>query len=131
MSGSSSPIADLVLNGHEHWYERFAPQTPDGVADATYGIREIVAGTGGGPRYSLGTLDANSEVHDGSTWGVLKLTLKQNSYDWQFLPVSGGSFTDSGTGPVHAAPPVNHAPSVALELPPMAPPASPRRRRSS
>ena len=97
--------ADLVLNGHEHWYERFAPQTPDGVADATYGIREIVAGTGGGPRYSLGTLDANSEIHDGSTWGVLKLTLKQSSYDWEFLPVAGGSFTDSGTGAVHAAPP--------------------------
>ena len=41
--------ADLVVNGHEHWYERFAPQTPDGVADPTYGIRQLTCGTGGGP----------------------------------------------------------------------------------
>ena len=102
--------ADLVLNGHEHWYERFAPQTPDGVADPTYGIREIVAGTGGGPRYSVGTIDPNSEVRDGSTWGVLKLTLRQADYSWEFLPVAGGTFTDSGTTDVHAAPPpiTNH-----------------------
>ncbi len=97
--------ADLVLNGHEHWYERFAPQTPDGVADAAYGIRQITCGTGGGPRYSLGTLDANSEVHDGSTWGVCKLTLREFGYDYEFIPVAGGIFTDSGSGAVHNAPP--------------------------
>ena len=109
--------ADLVLNGHEHWFERFAPQTPDGVADAAYGIRQLTCGTGGGSRYSTGTIDPNSEVRNGSTWGVCKLTLHETSYDWQFIPVAGGSFTDSGTTAVHAAPPVNHAPTIALSAP--------------
>ena len=109
--------ADLVLNGHAHWFERFAPQTPAGVADATHGIRQLTCGTGGGSRYALGTLDANSEVHDGSTWGVCKITLHETSYDWQFIPVAGGGFTDSGTTAVHAAPAVNHAPTIDLSAP--------------
>ena len=96
--------ADLVLNGHAHWYERFAPQTPYGVADATYGIRQFTVGTGGIALRGEGTIDPNSEVRDWSTWGVLKLTLNQSSYDWEFLAVAGSSFTDSGTGTVHGAP---------------------------
>ena len=93
--------ADLVLNGHAHWYERFAPQTPDGVADPTYGIPQITVGTGGKVLRGLGTIDPNSEVRDWSTWGVLKLTLNQSSYDWEFVPVAGSSFTDSGSMDVH------------------------------
>jgi hypothetical protein len=65
----------------------------------------------------LGTLDPNSEVHDGSTWGVCKITLRETAYDWQFIPVAGGSFTDSGSNAVHAAPPVNHAPTITLSAP--------------
>lgn len=93
--------ADLILGGHDHNYERFAPQSPTGTADASRGIREFVVGTGGRSHYSLGTLKANSEVFDGNTYGVLKLTLSAGSYAWQFVPVAGGTFTDSGSGSCH------------------------------
>jgi len=88
--------ADVVLNGHEHNYERFAPQNPSGAADPK-GIREFVVGTGGASHYSFGTPIANSEVRDSMSFGVLKLTLHAQSYDWQFVPVAGASFTDSGS----------------------------------
>lgn len=93
--------ADVILGGHDHDYERFAPQTPVGVADAARGIREFVVGTGGRSHYSRGIVKANSEVFNGTTYGVLKLTLSPGSYAWQFVPVSGGTFTDSGTGRCH------------------------------
>jgi hypothetical protein len=93
--------ADVVLNGHEHIYERFAPQTPAAVADPTNGIRQFTVGTGGRSHYSIGTVKANSQVREGNTYGVLKLTLHATSYDWQFVPVAGATFTDSGTGNCH------------------------------
>jgi chitodextrinase len=90
--------AAIVLNGHEHNYERFAPQNPSGVADPK-GIREFVVGTGGVlGGYSFGAPIANSEVRNNTTAGVLKLTLHPSGYDWQFVPVAGASFTDSGSG---------------------------------
>jgi acid phosphatase type 7 len=94
--------AEVVLNGHIHNYERFAEQTPGGVAKPGRGIREFVVGTGGGSLVASNTIPrANSEVRDSSTYGVLKLTLHPNSYDWQFVPVAGGSNTDSGTTSCH------------------------------
>lgn len=93
--------ADVVLNGHEHTYERFAPQTPNGVADAVRGIRQFVVGTGGRSHYGFGTIQPNSQVRNGSTYGVLKLTLDGAGYDWQFVPVQGATFTDSGRGTCH------------------------------
>jgi acid phosphatase type 7 len=93
--------ADVVLNGHEHIYERFAPQRPDAVADAVNGIRQFTVGTGGRSHYTIGTIKANSEVRNGSTYGVLKLTLHATTYDWRFVPVAGATFTDSGTGNCH------------------------------
>jgi hypothetical protein len=93
--------ADVVVNGHDHDYERFGPQTPAGVADAARGIREFVVGTGGASHYAVGTPIANSQISDENTFGVLKFTLHANSYDWQFVPVAGGTFTDSGTGTCH------------------------------
>ena len=93
--------ADVILNGHEHTYERFAPQTPAGVADPARGIRQFIVGTGGRSHYTLGTLQPNSQVFNGSTYGVLKLTLSAGSYSWQFVPVVGASFTDSGTTSCH------------------------------
>ena len=94
--------AELVLNGHEHNYERFAPQTPTGAADPVKGIREIVSGTGGESHYNdEGTPLPNSEVFNGTTFGVLKLTLGAGTYSWQFIPVAGASFTDSGSGTCH------------------------------
>jgi acid phosphatase type 7 len=89
--------ADIVLNGHEHNYERFGKQNPSGTADAK-GIREFVVGTGGSSHgHSFGTPLANSQVRNDNTWGVLKLTLHATTYDWQFVPIAGSSFTDSGS----------------------------------
>jgi acid phosphatase type 7 len=93
--------ADVILNGHEHVYERFAPQTPAAVADPTSGIRQFTVGTGGASHYTFGTIQPNSEARNGTTYGVLKLTLHATSYDWQFVPVAGGTFTDSGSGTCH------------------------------
>jgi len=93
--------ADVVIGGHDHDYERFAPQDPDGEADAKRGIREFVAGTGGKNHRPFETPHANSEVRDATAFGVLKLTLKRDGYDWQFLPEAGKTFTDSGSGTCH------------------------------
>jgi acid phosphatase type 7 len=89
--------ADVVLNGHDHIYERFAAQNPSGQRDDARGIREFIAGTGGANHTSIATVAANSEVRDTSTYGVLKLVLHPGGYDWQFVPEAGGSFTDAGT----------------------------------
>jgi 3',5'-cyclic AMP phosphodiesterase CpdA len=88
--------ADLVLSGHNHTYERFAPQNADGRLDPN-GPRQFVVGTGGYPMYGRARMQANSEVFESDTWGVLKLTLKSGSYAWEFVPVAPGSFRDSGT----------------------------------
>jgi len=93
--------ADLVLSGHNHQYERFAPQDPNGNLDTARGLREFVAGTGGESHYSFAATQPNSEVRNGDTFGVLKLTLHANSYDWQFVPEAGKTFTDSGTTSCH------------------------------
>jgi chitodextrinase len=94
--------AEIVLSGHVHNYERFAPQNPAGGADPMRGIREFVAGTGGRNHYSKGSPIANSEVQNDNTFGVLKLTLHPNGYDFEFVPdTSSGSFTDAGSGACH------------------------------
>ena len=89
--------ADVVLNGHDHFYERFARQTPTGVADARYGIRQFTVGTGGAGLYPFGTILPTSEARNNTTYGVLKLTLHAGSYDWAFVPIAGQSYTDSGS----------------------------------
>jgi acid phosphatase type 7 len=93
--------ADVVVNGHDHDYERFAPQTPDAVSDPARGIREFVVGTGGKNQRPFGEIKPNSEVRNADAFGVLKLTLKAKGYDWQFIPVAGKTFTDSGSGTCH------------------------------
>jgi hypothetical protein len=93
--------ADLILAGHEHSYERFAPQDARGHADAKRGIREIVVGTGGRSHTLLGEPQPNSEVRNDNTFGVLKLTLSPRHYRWEFIPEKGKSFTDSGEGSCH------------------------------
>ena len=93
--------AEVVMNGHDHDYERFAPQNPSGVADSVRGIREFVVGSGGVAERAFGSIKANSEVRNNNTWGVLEMTLHASSYDWKFLPVAGGTFTDSGSGTCH------------------------------
>jgi hypothetical protein len=93
--------ADLVLSGDDHVYERFAKQTPTGVADPVRGIREIIAGTGGRSHYNFGTIQPNSEARNNTAFGVLEVTLHATSYDWQFVPEAGRTFTDSGTTACH------------------------------
>jgi Bacterial Ig-like domain (group 2)/Calcineurin-like phosphoesterase len=93
--------ADVVLNGHDHDYERFAPQDANGAADPARGIREFVVGTGGASYYAFNTPQPNSVIRHTGSFGVLKLTLHTSSYDWQFVPVAGDTFTDTGTGTCH------------------------------
>jgi 3',5'-cyclic AMP phosphodiesterase CpdA len=89
---------EIVLNGHDHVYERFAPQTPNGIADPERGIRQFTVGSGGRSHYAFGTPLPNSEVRNGGTYGVLTLTLGDTGFEWRFVPESGKAFTDSGTG---------------------------------
>lgn len=93
--------ADVIVSGHDHDYERFAPQTPDAKPDPARGIREFVAGTGGKNHRPFGAPNANSEVRDSEAFGVLKLTLLPGSYTWQFVPEAGKTFSDSGQGACH------------------------------
>jgi len=89
---------DVVLNGHDHDYERFALQTPAQVPDPQGGIRQIVVGTGGRDvRPFRSPLERNSEVSNSSTFGVLRMRLRPSSYEWQFMPIAGQAFTDSGS----------------------------------
>lgn len=93
--------AEIVLNGHDHSYERFAPQTPSAKAAPERGIREFVVGTGGKNLRPFHTPRANSQVRNAASFGVMLLTLHQDSYDWRFVPIKGSSFTDSGHGTCH------------------------------
>src|SRR6266403_2893628 len=93
--------AEVVVNGHDHNYERFAPQNPDVESDAAHGIREFVVGTGGKNHRPVVLAKPNSESRNADAYGVLKLTLRAGAYDWQFIPEAGKSFTDSGTGKCH------------------------------
>jgi len=93
---------EVILSGHEHNYERFSPQDPQGRADPEGGIRQFVVGTGGGGGEApISDPIANSEVRIDHADGVLKLTLHPKSYEWEFVPVEGESFTDSGGAQCH------------------------------
>jgi len=93
--------ADVVLAGHDHGYERFAPLDGDGNSDPLNGIRGFVVGTGGASLRGFDDIQPNSEVRNSDTLGVLKLTLHSTSYDWEFVAEAGKTFTDSGSGTCH------------------------------
>ena len=105
--------ADVVLVGHDHAYERFAPTGPSGQLESDRGIREFIVGTGGAPLYDFRFIQPTSEVRNNETWGVLKMTLHPTSYDWEFIPIPGQTFTDSGSAPCVSAPSVPAAPPAA------------------
>jgi len=88
--------AEIVLNGHDHNYQRFVSMTPAGVADPA-GIRQFVVGTGGVGHYALRP-DSRREAGVSGVFGVLRLALSESSYEWRFLPVAGGSYADAGSG---------------------------------
>ena len=92
--------ADVILTSHEHNYERFAPQNHLGSADPVRGVRQFIAGTGGANFTSFGPMAANSEFRDSSHFGVLKLTLRADSYEWQFVGENGTVY-DSGSAACH------------------------------
>jgi hypothetical protein len=92
---------DVVLQGHNHNYERFAPQTPARAPDPAKGIRAFVVGTGGIGFYSFRDTAANSEARSDSSYGVLRMTLRDGSYEWQFQNTGGTAFTDAGTDTCH------------------------------
>ena len=96
--------ADVVLNGHDHDYERFAPQNPSGQSDPARGIREFVVGTGGAELRNFGTIEPNSEVRVEQKNGVLKMTLHPEGYDWQFVTAPDGGIADTGSANCHGAP---------------------------
>jgi hypothetical protein len=96
--------AEVVLNGHAPNYERFAPQTPGGQANPEGGIRQFVVGTGGRSLNSFDTVRVNSEARIAYAYGVIKLTLHPEGYDWQFVTAPGGTDTDSGSAGCHGAP---------------------------
>jgi acid phosphatase type 7 len=93
--------ADLILNGHEHLYERFAPQTPGGVFDPARGIREIIAGMGGRSRFGFPDIQPNSQFRSNSFYGVLDLALRDGGYDWTVVAAPTGRVVDSGSGRCH------------------------------
>lgn len=93
--------ADVIIGGHDHDYERFAPQNPDGVVEAQRGIREFVVGTGGKNQRPFGPIAPNSESRSVQGFGVLKLILHPGSYDWLFVSEPGKTFADSGSAQCH------------------------------
>jgi hypothetical protein len=97
--------AELIVNGHEHHYERFAPARPDGRIDWKKGVQQIIAGTGGAPLRPRGARTvAHSRVFSSEAWGVLRLGLGKRGYTWKFLPVAGETFTDKGERKCHGKP---------------------------
>jgi acid phosphatase type 7 len=93
--------ADVVLSGHDHIYERFAPQNADGARDPARGIREFVVGTGGAPLYVLERRAPHSEARNDRAYGVLALELEADGYRWEFLRSEGRPFEDEGSGRCH------------------------------
>jgi hypothetical protein len=101
--------AEIVINGHDHIYERFAPAKPNGVVDHDHGVRQFIVGTGGAPLSRFrkdGKRPPHSRVRSNKTHGVLKLTLESGRYGWEFLPTRKGVFRDEGVGVCHAPPPL-------------------------
>jgi hypothetical protein len=92
---------EVMLTGHSHFYERFAPMDSNGTLNETKGVRQFVVGTGGKNVYQPNSIQPNSLVRDGKTFGALKLVLNSNNYEWKFQPIVGQTFTDAGTDVCH------------------------------
>jgi hypothetical protein len=105
---------DITLAGHDHIYERLAPIDANGNLDATYGMRHFTVGTGGEAHHGAGTPIAASEALDDNTFGVIKFNLHPTSYEWEFLPIAGQTFADSGSDVVRPAPPGPGATAIDL-----------------
>ena len=91
----------VAVAGHDHIYERFTPLDADGGADSANGVRQFVVGTGGAHHYEIGRLLPGSEAHSSETFGLLKLTLLPDRYQWAFVPVDANAAHDEGESPCH------------------------------
>jgi len=89
--------ADVILNGHDHAYERFARMSPAGLAEPERGIRSFISGSGGTGLHGAEEAEPNSEVRDETTYGVLRLVLEPTRYAWEFVGAGPGTFTDAGS----------------------------------
>ena len=92
---------EIVICGHEHDYQRYEPLNASGAADASRGIREFVAGMGGANLYAISSPSSHLQAYNTDTYGVLKLTLGPGTYSWEFVPIQGMTYTDSGSGTCH------------------------------
>jgi acid phosphatase type 7 len=93
---------DVILSGHSHHYERFAPLNPAGVVDYSRGIRSFMVGTGGASLAGLQVTRANGRrVMETGTYGVIRLILHSSAFTWDFLPISDRTFADHGTAMCH------------------------------
>jgi acid phosphatase type 7 len=93
--------AEVILVGHAHLYERYAPQTPSGAADPAAGIRQFIVGTGGHSLHTPGAMPPTIEAADATTFGALRMTLADGSYSWEFRRAAGGTFSDAGSDACH------------------------------
>ncbi len=93
--------AEIVVSGHDHNYERFAPAGPAGQPDPERGIRQFVVGTGGASQRGFAEPLPFSEVRNSGDFGILLFRLYPDRYEWEFIPVEGGDFRDSGSGQCH------------------------------
>ncbi|MEX1173932.1 MAG: metallophosphoesterase [Chloroflexota bacterium] len=91
---------DVVVSGHDHDYERFAPQDPSGREDRQRGLRQFVVGTGGTALRGFPRVAPNSELRAAVAHGVLAFTLRREAFDWQFH-AAGSDFGDRGTAHCH------------------------------
>ena len=96
----SAVNADIVLSGHDHNYERFAPMSANG-EKRRRGTRSFVVGNGGRNLRPIADVQPHSKARNATNFGVLKLNLRADDYRWRFLPDKFGSYTDAGTGDCH------------------------------
>jgi len=112
---------DVILNGHEHNYQRYPPMTPSGAQDAMHGIQQFTIGTGGGDTHPVGSPFIDGTVRSGEgAAGVMVFTLRPDAYEWQFVPIAGRTFTETGERACHDAPGANglallHEPSGTVD----------------
>jgi hypothetical protein len=92
---------ELLLVGHKHIYERYAPLGPTGATEPSSGVRQIIVGTGGEEQSSLQPAPPGVEARSNTSFGFLRVALRPTGYDWQFVPVAGGTLTDHGSSPCH------------------------------
>jgi Calcineurin-like phosphoesterase len=120
---------ELLLVGHDHDYERFAPSAPDQSVDPARGLRQIIVGTGGRDLSGFGPVQPNSEVRNSTAFGVLKVTLGSGSYAWEFVRAAGGQNSDSGSQACHGSPPPPPPPAAGTTTPraPLRPATTPDR----